>query len=1411
MVDGLGSDAVSEDSILSGSVGADALQAQSITADKIAPSVFESASSGAQRVPAPLTSIEYWESAISGNITAFSNAYFANKENKNVSVSSSGITFSPEKNSQAIITSAELLQGGIVVLETDTAHGWEIGDYITVTNLGSPMDGEWVITDVQSTTTLQYTLSQYEEEITEVTLNAYVTYGDTDTTYDGEKFSIVRKSFIDGVVTLYLAQGDNEENHDYEVGFFVLVEGLGSPYDGTHKVIAIPTESPNALQYSLESISVDEFIPRIKLKSGWGNGDFITYEALEYSETTGEDSLHGLSPNQFVKITGFTTNTGYNQTAKVSGVFGAGTTFTIDSDVVPATDAAETSGTYYCYNAEVKAEADAVLFLTGKNPVPASRNIVISWTADSPISFYAAVWDASMSDLPMFLAIDADLTEDVFALSGLNKYLWQVPQGISDYAIYAEVLSGEDEVLLKDCYVFESVGDASKKVEKIVNGSVAALASGANEVTFYTASTHSYSVNDAVILSSVEEISKTLESEFRVTTVSADKKSFTVSVPAEEIVVSTTSGSNSVYTTSTYNEVTNTTANLDISGLIFIGQPYTSDNTTALTNGVVTGISSTDVLADVKTGLGATLSTGTNAITLISGNTTDMFIGQRLTKTSGTGAFGNSGVVYVTAVTGASTLTVDTNHSTAGAITFKSSTVSKLYDNFTVSGTSSGTNSAVTLTFSLPETEANANVSLTASAIGGTVKHQSSTVNPAGLSITSLNGQAVNLTDDATDNYVSVYNADSVAVASISNVGTGTFIDVNVASNLSAATATFDNVVADSATIAQSSDFILANSNTYLVGNFANAVYNNTSYTGSYLDRLARGTIYQANYDLPTTNVPSGTTYYGLAAGSFQLESDRVYQIFVSMAGIRHSPNENVSAELLLSDTPIRVTDSTELARISFALRKNDAAAYAISNQYFRDLVGFFQSVPQTGSTFPNANTTNLTSATISSWSRPTNSGTITAVLSSGVPLTYYIKQGDFISANGMGNTSYHGTWEVASIVNSTALTFAPYNATQSYSNSGTGGTITLVEPQMVNVNPSFTMTAAANATATTITYPIRNYFIPGQRVNITGSLSPNTFLVSNVVVTAANSTSFTVASTNVGSTSTSTSSAATASWTADELQKHRSYLPAGRPIYWILRLRYSPATSASVGFTTSGYPNGMIAVSDMGQAKVITYTTQDQDPTAWTEGFPPGLPDGFGSTNTTTTTTTYTATLTYTATDSAYYDNYGKGDSGTTDPYTNQESLYQGNPLTASGTKKSAILFPAISFPGAHANNRTVTKVEVYLRNRHSYNASGLTTKLGMSTSTSLGSVIPTNGVTSVAPTSTTFTKGQGKWVTLGSQFNTYANASTLRTIVMSLTDNNPITYDSTQANYGYFDGAEQSDPPKLRVTYTYTVTTTS
>jgi hypothetical protein len=240
------------------------------------------------------------------------------------------------------------------------------------------------------------------------------------------------------------------------------------------------------------------------------------------------------------------------------------------------------------------------------------------------------------------------------------------------------------------------------------------------------------------------------------------------------------------------------------------------------------------------------------------------------------------------------------------------------------------------------------------------------------------------------------------------------------------------------------------------------------------------------------------------------------------------------------------------------------------------------------------------------------------------------------------------------------------------------------------------------------------------------------------------------------------------------------------------------PATPAQIGSITSGSNRYINARSSTGTGREVPAVTG-------------GGGGGSG-------VTPFTVSVTANTTGTAYYDGNGIGDAGTGDPYANEQSIYQGNPGTASGTKKSHVGFAAISTLVAlnNANIYTntapysgfaITKIEVYLRNRHSYSGSGLSAKIGFTSDGTVGSSIATadNGYT---PTSSSFSKGQGKWVTLPSAWHSGINGAGSWGILLGLIDDNPDTYDSTLANYGYFDGYYQSDRPRVRLTYTYNVT---
>jgi hypothetical protein len=341
----------------------------------------------------------------------------------------------------------------------------------------------------------------------------------------------------------------------------------------------------------------------------------------------------------------------------------------------------------------------------------------------------------------------------------------------------------------------------------------------------------------------------------------------------------------------------------------------------------------------------------------------------------------------------------------------------------------------------------------------------------------------------------------------------------------------------------------------------------------------------------------------------------------------------------------------------------------------------------------------------------------------------------------------------------------------------------------------SISSISRATTTVTVVTSSVHG-LTTGDFVGISGT--SNTIFHGTFAVTVTNTTAFTYTTTSSGTISALTSGTVRK---VDPLLSVPGKLPAGVDIYWALRLRHATAPT-NYTLVVSGNPSGTsqmeFTVADMGQARTSTNVTQVGLSTTLMALEPTDGGGGAGGGG-----TTYSTTTTVKASDSAYYDNYGEG-TGTSDPYAYRYSLYQGNPGTSSGTKKSAVLFPTVT-PPTGATNVTVTKVEVYLRNRHSYSSGGLTAYIGVHSSSSLGSSIP--GISNYGVTTASFTKGQGKWVTLpsGSYTAFTPGAMTARGIILGATDDSPDTFYSGLSNYGYFDGNTMSDEPQLRITYTY------
>jgi hypothetical protein len=776
-------------------------------------------------------------------------------------------------------------------------------------------------------------------------------------------------------------------------------------------------------------------------------------------------------------------------------------------------------------------------------------------------------------------------------------------------------------------------------------------------------------------------------------------------------------------------------------------------------------------------------------------------------------------------------------------------------------------------------------VAVSGTVIGGYQKDHISSLSPSGLAIDASLGQSINLTDEPTDNYITITTSTADTVASISNTGAGTFKTLD----------------ADSLSV--DGDITIGNENIPLVGTFIDEKFNGNSYSGSLLDRLARGTIYQAVWLSPTGNIPANAQYYGLAAGTFKLDSNRLYQIYVSSSGMRANPTASVAFEILLSTTPIRVDDSGDLTHMGRTLAVPiygiDSTALSntgttnvnaattslyVNNGFWGDLQGHFYSIS------PTPVATNTTIFTITNWQRYSNGNVLITVDNNVSTPTKTSNAGKYIQSTinanshmyigvNISNTTYspyiNGTYEVTKQSRNTFLIDTTNTTAVSLQNGTSLGTITLVDPIMTNTKATFSrayqtgITGTASAGSTTIngisstanifagdtiyrtsgaslanttvvsitnstaivvansagssgsitfdtnrtvatsdgtnhTYILENLFQSGQLVDVDSSNA--SWDITGGTIVSANATQFTITPTGTPQANGNTNTAVTtATWSDRQIQLHRNYLPSETDLYYVLRFRHGVATFNTYAITISENPNSMLAVTDLGQAKQMTFVAQQGDSASpWTSGLPIGYTNTAANTSSSSTNTAVvTETQTVYASDSAYYDNYGKG-TGTSIPYAYKYYLYQGNPGTASGVKKSAVLFPLFDFTNK-TSGLTITKLEVYLRNRHSYNSNGLTAYLAAHEATSLGTSIPAATNTCPAIT-TTFTKGQGKWVALPSSWYTnFDDNGTCRGILLGVTDENPDTYYDGITNYGYFDGINLDDAPQLRITYKY------
>lgn len=856
-----------------------------------------------------------------------------------------------------------------------------------------------------------------------------------------------------------------------------------------------------------------------------------------------------------------------------------------------------------------------------------------------------------------------DVNETTFAIEGLvsletftyveleNKLSWTAPDAAGEYAVYAELAYDASERTLSDAKVFEVIGSGKSD---IVAANVNNYVITSNVITYTTDATHTFQVDDIVSVGYTPE----------------------ETIAAANCQV--TSGTPNVLTvrfSSAHKFHTGYEVSLDLSPTVFNGtySIVAVPNTTAInlsttlnTTPVTSTTGNVSAVTSPLSGQAKITATTSNTFNIARANVQDVSSTSVTATLAEVGRPRYSYITYIATNIASTYIDVYTENPHGFAVG----------ETVNISGAPSATFPGVDGSYTIASatdryfritTTPESDVSITALTAKQALAYIGSSdfsvqVGPEGFKFIGSGDESVD-TDLGTtsDNFITLSRIDGQVLSSIDNQGIGTFRSIST-----------DEVVIDGAN---------------LMGSFSTATYNGATYTGDYLDRLSRGVIYRGAFTV-TGSTAVATKFFSLAYGTFKVEEGRHYLITATTGGMRATATQNAVFELIMSTEPLRADNpgTRHLNQLLLPSVHSDLAP----------MVGFFTAEAYTPAT-------NLS---ISSISRSTTTVSVTTSTAHG------LAAGDFVGVSGTSNTLFHGTFEVATVVNTVAFTYT--------------------------TESSGTITALTSGTVRKVS----------------------------------------------------------------SLLSQAGKLPAGVDIYWALRLRHGTAPTSytlSVVGNPANTPQMELTVADMGQAKTSVDVTQVGLSSTLMELNP--TDGGGGGSN---TVTTYTATETVYASSSAYYDNYGKG-TGTTDPYAYKYSLYQGNPGTASGTKKSAVVFPVFASPPAGATNVTVTKVEVYLRNRHSYNSGGLTAYIATHSTASLGSSIP--GISNYGVVSASFTKGQGKWVTLpsGSYTAFKPGTQTARGIILGATDDDPDTFYGSIANYGYFDGNTMSDEPRLKITYTY------
>lgn len=210
--------------------------------------------------------------------------------------------------------------------------------------------------------------------------------------------------------------------------------------------------------------------------------------------------------------------------------------------------------------------------------------------------------------------------------------------------------------------------------------------------------------------------------------------------------------------------------------------------------------------------------------------------------------------------------------------------------------------------------------------------------------------------------------------------------------------------------------------------------------------------------------------------------------------------------------------------------------------------------------------------------------------------------------------------------------------------------------------------------------------------------------------------------------------------------------------------------SAGGTGQKYQGAAQGRVYVEDIG-AKIVYGT--------WT-------PSGGGGTQ------QYVKTYTATASDSFQSDGTDR----------NIAECYQGEYSGTNGNQFSMMAFNYSQIQSDLAGS-TINKVEVYLNNNHFYNNDGGTAIIGTHNQTSVGGN-HSYGEVNANLSRQSWSKGQAKWVTVPNSIGTAFRDNTAKGLALGKGQTSGGSLSNSNEYYGYFAGATQSGPPKLRITYT-------